>query len=66
MAIADDINRLVRPASPDKQLDAAATPDAIRAKTATTPKNAGKVDGAQVTVKSTDGLFSFTVTIAKT
>lgn len=66
MATVDDINRLVRPTPPANKLAEAQSPDAIRAQTGFEPKSAGKVDGTQVTVKSTDGLFTFTVTIAKT
>lgn len=66
MSATDDINQLVRPQPAEKKLDTATTPAAIRAKTGLAEKNAGKVNGTQVTVKSTDGLFTFTVTVAKT
>ena len=65
MAAADDINRLVNPPAPEKRLDPAATPDAIRTKTGLAPEQTGKVNGTQVTVKSTDGLFTFTVNVVK-
>lgn len=62
----DDINRLVKPPAPDNRLAAAATPEAIRAKTGLESKRAGRVDGTEVTVKSTDGLFTFTVRVLGT
>jgi len=61
----DDITRLVKPGSPENRLDPAATPDAIRDQTGFQPKQAGKVDSSEVTVKSTDGLFTFTVRVVK-
>lgn len=65
MSLQDDITRLVTlpPAAP--RLDAARTPAAIRDKTGLERKIRGSaaVDGADVTVASTDGLFTFTVRV---
>lgn len=65
MSLKDDIARLVPPPAVEKRLDEAATPLAIRTKTGTQPKAAARIQGEQVTAESTDGLFTFVVTVAK-
>lgn len=65
MGTKDDINRLVARAPADKRLDTAITPDAIRAKTGLERKQVGTVNSEEVTVQSTDGLFTFTVRVVK-
>jgi len=61
----DDINRLVKPPPAEKRLPAAVAPAAIRSKTGLERKQAGEVASQEVTVESTDGLFSFTVRVVK-
>jgi hypothetical protein len=61
----DDLTRLVKPAPAAKRLPAATTPRALRAQTGLEPRRSGDVNTAVVTVESTDGLFSFTVTVLK-
>lgn len=65
MALQDDITRLVKKPPADKRLDAAKTPTPIRAKTGLERRQAGDVASSEVTVQSTDGLFSFTVRVVK-
>jgi len=59
----DDLNRLIDKPPADKRLPAAETPPAIRSKVGLERKSAGEVDSREVTVESTDGLFSFTVRV---
>lgn len=63
----DDINRLVKPAAAEKRLPAAKNPPAMRAKTGLERKQAddANVTTETVTVESTDGLFSFDVTVVR-
>ncbi len=63
MSAVDDINRLVRPAPPENRLAAAAAPRAIRAQTGLERRQVGEVPSEEVTVQSTDGLFTFTVRV---
>lgn len=65
MAAKDDINRLVKPPLPEISLNPPKTPAAIRAKTGLERKGTGDVNGTEVTAKSTDGLFTFIVTVVK-
>lgn len=65
MSMKDDIARLVPRPAEEKRLAPADTPPALRAKTGTQPKAAGRINGEQVTAESTDGLFTFVVTVAK-
>ena len=60
-----DLNRLVNPPPADKRLAAAVKPAAIRAQTGIERRAAGDVDSSEVTVQSTDGLFTFTVRVVK-
>ena len=60
-----DLNRLVNPPPADKRLSAAVKPAAIRAQTGIERRAAGDVDSSEVTVQSTDGLFTFTVRVVK-
>lgn len=62
----DDINRLVARPAPEIRLDPADTPAAIREKTGLEARRAGLVNSNEVTVKSTDGLFTFTVRVVST
>lgn len=66
MSMKDDIARLVDKAPAPKRLDSAINPDAIREQTGLERKRIGKVDSEEVTVESTDGLFTFAVRIVKT
>ena len=59
----DDLNRLVVKPGAEKRLPAAVTPPAIRSKTGLERRQAGEVDSTEVTVESTDGLFTFTVRV---
>ena len=61
----DDITRLVKPPPPEKRLTPAETPLPIRAQTGLERKSAGDVESTEVTVESTDGLFTFTVQVVK-
>ena len=61
----DDISRIVRRAPPDKRLDPASSPAAIRAKTGLERKAVGDVNSETVTAVSTDGLFTFVVRVVK-
>ena len=60
-----DLNRLVKAPPPEKKLATATTPGAIRSKTGLEPEQTGKVKTKQVTVVSTDGLFTFVVSVVK-
>lgn len=66
MSIVIDINSLVKRPLPENRLDPVTNPAAIRAKTGLESRQAGKVAGSEVTVKSTDGLFTFTVNVVST
>lgn len=61
----DAINSLVKPAAAEKRLDAARNPAAIRSKTGLERKQAGSVNSNEVTVQSTDGIFTFVVRVVK-
>lgn len=63
MTTRDQLSRLVNKAPADKRLDPAVAPAAIRAKTGLERRSAGDVQSSEVTVQSTDGLFSFTVRV---
>lgn len=65
MAIKDDIHRLAPAQKPDKRLNAASTPNAIREKTGLERQQTGTVKGEEVTAQSTDGLFTFVVRVVK-
>jgi hypothetical protein len=65
MSLKDDVARLVPPPPPINRLSPAVAPDAIREQTGLERKQAGKVDSEEVTVESTDGLFTFTVRVVK-
>ena len=61
----EELNRLINKPLPEIKLGEASAPPAIRSKTGLERKQAGAVNGEQVTVESTDGLFTFTVTVVK-
>jgi len=65
MSTQADINRLVERPAPEIKLDAAVEPAAIRAKTGLERKLAGTVQSEEVTAQTTDGLFTFVVTVVK-
>jgi len=65
MSTQADINRLVERPLPEIKLGAAVEPAAIRAKTGLERKQVGDVNSEEVTVESTDGLFTFTVRVVK-
>lgn len=66
MATEKDIARLVPQALPEPRLDGARSPAAIRSRTGLERKRAGSVESTEVTVESTDGLFTFSVRVVKT
>lgn len=59
----DDLNRLIRRPPPEKRLDDPGTPRPIRGQVGLERRRAGEVTSKEVTVASTDGLFSFTVRV---
>ena len=66
MSLTLDLNSLVRRPLPENRLEPVANPAAIRAKTGLERKLAGtanSVNSQEVTVTSTDGLFTFTVDV---
>lgn len=63
--IKDDITRLVAKPPVDKRLDTAILPAAIREKTGLERQKVGKVNSEEVTVESSDGLFTFIVRVVK-
>jgi len=65
MSTQADINRLVDPPPADKRLNPAVAPAAIRDKTGLERKQAGDVNSEEVTVESSDGLFTFIVRVVK-
>lgn len=65
MSTRDDVARLTPRPSPDKRLGAARAPRAIRAQTGLERRAVGDVESKEVTVKSTDGLFTFTVNVVE-
>jgi hypothetical protein len=68
MAIKDDLNRLIKPPLACNRLGEAETPDAIRTKTGLERKQAGNANdirSEEVTVESSDGLFTFIVRVVK-
>lgn len=66
MSLKDDISRLVDKKPEPKRLDGAGNPAAIREQTGIERRRIGQVSSEEVTVTSTDGLFTFTVRIVKT
>lgn len=72
----DDLNRLVRPQPPEKRLDAAMTPPAIRAKTGLASTTRGEIASpltetdrthyAARNVVSSDGVFTLSYTPVET
>lgn len=67
MPIKNDIGRLVPPPDKTPRLGAAKSPTALRAKTGVERKQSAKAQaGQEITVQSTDGLFTFTVQVVKT
>jgi len=65
MSLKDDVARLVPPPPAEKRLPAAVAPNSIRAQTGLERKQAGTIRSEEITVESTDGLFTFTVRVAK-
>ena len=65
MSIKDDINRIAEPTPTPKSLGGAVLPSAIRSKTGLEPKKAATLATEEVTVQSTDGLFTFVVLVVK-
>jgi hypothetical protein len=65
VSLQDDITRLVKPPPAAPRLSAAGAPDALRDKTGLERKTRAGADvsGEEVTVASTDGLFTFTVRV---
>lgn len=67
LTIYQSINSLVDKPQPKEKLKPPETPDAIRAKTGLERKTAAGADNSvnsqEVTVTSTDGLFTFTVDV---
>lgn len=61
----DDLNRLVAKPPADKRLNAAGTPDAIRDGIGLERQKLGRVASEEVTVESSDGLFTFIVRVVK-
>ncbi len=61
----DQINRLVDKPLPDLALDAASAPPAIREKTGLEPRRAADINSNEITVESSDGLFTFIVMVVK-
>jgi len=60
----DDLNRLIDKPPADKRLPDAETPPAIRSKVGLERQAAGDITTSVVKVESTDGLFTFEVTVA--
>ena len=60
-----EITRLTDRPAPERKLDDAVLPLAIRSKTGLAERKAGDVDTEEVTARSTDGLFTFVVTVLK-
>lgn len=65
MALPDDLNRLVARPPADKRLPAAGTPAPIRSKTGLERLQEGRIRSEEATVQSTDGLFAFTIQVAR-
>lgn len=67
MTIKDDLVRLQDETAGGKRLDEANLPAAMRAKTGLHPRIAQRPDlaSAEITVESTDGLFTFIVRVVK-
>lgn len=67
MSIQDDVTRLVKRPAAEKRLATAETPSAIREQTGLErlKRSGASVTGEEVTVTSTDGLFTFTVRVAR-
>lgn len=65
MSIQDDVTRLVKRPAAEKRLQPADMPEAIREQTGLERlKRSVTIKGEEVTVTSTDGLFTFTVRVA--
>jgi len=58
-----NLARLIPPAPADNRLAPAVAPKAIRDQTGLSARQATRVRGSEVTVQSTDGLFTFVVTV---
>lgn len=63
MSTAADINQVIIPQSDAKPLGAAKLPKPIVAQTALRDRAGSQIDTHEVTAKSTDGLFLFTVKV---
>lgn len=63
--ITQSIHLLQAKPAPEIRLDAARTPAPIRAKIGLEREQSGKVKSEQVTVQSSDGLFTFVVRVVK-
>lgn len=61
----DDLNRLIKRPPPEIRLDVAKSPPAIREQTGLERQQTGVISGEEVTVQSTDGLFTFVVRVVK-
>ena len=61
----DDLTRLIKKPPTENRLPAPDTPPPIRDKTGLERRQAGDVSSTEVVVKSTDGLFQFTVRVVK-
>ena len=59
----DDITRLVKRPPADKRLQAATKPVAIRSQTGLERPPGSQFNINEITVESTDGLFTFTVKV---
>ena len=65
MSTKADINRLVDKPKVEPRLDAARTPTAIRSQVGLERRGAGELNSEEITVESSDGLFTFIVLVAK-
>ncbi len=61
----DEINRLIARPPADKRLSDAGTPEAIRDGIGLERQKMSKVASDEVTVESSDGLFTFIVRVVK-
>lgn len=66
MTLARDLGKLVQPQGGNTGLDPAGQRPALPARTGLEAEKGGKVQGREISVKSTDGLFLFTVRVVKT
>lgn len=65
MSTRHDINRLVDRPRVEPRLEPARAPSAIRSKVGLERRGAGDLNSEEITVQSTDGLFTFIVLVAK-